>query len=145
MLTPDIRTMDLVRIIKLWDEDKETLTDELLEDYNILMNAYIRIKEKHNEASVCGSRISNKLCYFNRINYKKELGTSEKLYGHVKLTTNLTENIKIINEVLEGKTCDIISTENYVLKYIVRDKAKEIVRLLKLLEIDVKFDKDFEP
>ncbi len=143
MLTVELRTMDLSKIVELWENDKEYLADELLEDYKMLVKEYRRLQKIWNQKSHIDSKVSNKYYSFDRINYKKELGIEEKLYGNIKYTKDLTENIKIAKEYIDATIGFISACESLQLKEIVRLKAREIERLLEKLDVKVDYDKDF--
>lgn len=144
MLTCEIRTMDLSKIIELWEADKETLADKLLEDYKILVSKYRELQKEWNQKSHIHAKITNKYHTFDRINYKKELGINEKLSGNIRFTNDLVENIKISQEYIEAQRLYISASNSLQLKEIVRLKAREIEGLLKLLDVKVNYVEDFE-
>lgn len=144
MLTPEIRTMDMCRVIELLDTDKETLKDELLEDYTMLKIKYRKLTKEYNQKSNMEAKLSNKYYSHDKINYKKELGVEETLYGHIRYTNNLVDNINIANEYSKSIKLFGEAIVAWQLKEIVRLKAREIEKLLKKLEVKVNYIKDFE-
>lgn len=144
MLTIDIRTMDITRVVELMQNDKETLKDELLEDYTMLKTKYRELTREYNQKMHLQSEISSKYYSNDRINYKKELGLDKPLYGHIIYTRNLAENINIANEYNKSTKLFREAVFACELKDIVRLKAREIERLLKMLGVKVDYVNDFE-
>lgn len=143
MLTVELRTIDLERVVELWENDKETLIDELINDYEMLKTEYRKLVKKHTQDSHKAIILRQGFYSKNRINYEKELGLSEKIYGTIKFTKDLTENIKISRKLIESNILNNSSNEAFAIKEIVRLKAREIEDMLLKLNVKVKYEKDF--
>ena len=144
MLAVELRTIDVLKVIELWETDKEYLIEELLNDYNILKKEYRKQTKIYTQHSSASSDISFDYCSYDRINYKRSLGVDETIYGKVNFTKDFTENIKIGLKLKEMARHKWISSEALVLKEVVRLKAREIEDLLEKLEVKVNYIKDFE-
>lgn len=143
MLTVELRTIDLERVVSLWESDKETLIDELLYDYEMLKKEYRRLVKEYTQNTNKALILRKGFYSKDRINYQKELGLSEKICGKINFTKDLAENIKITHKLMDSSFYNKAAGEGYVLKEIVRLKAREIEEMLLKLEIKVKYDKDF--
>lgn len=143
MLTVELRTMDVLRVIELWETDKEYLIEELLQDYNMLKKEYRKQIKIHTQHSSVRSGISLECCTSKRINYKRELELDESIYGKVKFTKDFKENIKIGLKIREMGRHNSISSKALLLQEVIRLKAREIEDLLEKLEVKVDYIKDF--
>lgn len=143
MLTIELRTTDLKEILELWDTDKEKLKLKLLDDYDDLAKEYRRQCKIYTQESHKGAIIFNKYRTFTSINYQAELDIDERIRGKVKFTKDFKENIKIALRVIEGTHYDILSTNAYQLKEIIKLKTQEIEEILNMLGIKVPYDNDF--
>ena len=143
MLTVDLRTIDLSRVIWLWETDRETLIDELLCDYEMLKIEYRRLVKEYTQNTNKALILRKGFYSKNRINYQKELGLSEKICGKINFTKDLAENIKITHKLMDSSFYNKVAGEAYVLKDIVRLKAREIEEVLFKFNVKVKYDKDF--
>lgn len=144
MLTIDLRTIDVLKVIELWEADKEYLIEELQQDYNMLKKEYRKQCKIYTQHRNMGSDISNSYYSNERVNYKRTLAIDELLYGTVNFTKDFTENIKIGLKIGQMGRHHAIFLEASVLKEVIRLKAREIEDLLERLEIKVNYIKDFE-
>lgn len=144
MLTPELRTIDLKEFIDLWENDKTTLINRLLSDYNELKDAHRKLWRQYNYYSTKGSEISRRCISIKPINYQKELGLDKYVVGHIKLTNDIKQNIDVTHDLKERSRCFLLSRDAYIKKDIIRLKAKEIAELLKDLKVKINYTKDFE-
>lgn len=144
MLTARLRTTNLSRIIKLWEDDKETLINELLIDYDELKKEYRRLSKEYTKNSISSLRDSKTYMAKEIINYQKELDLDEYMSGYIKITKDIKQNVETIQKMSRRLGHDLLARESYVMQDIVRLKAKEIAEFLKDLKVKVNYTDDFE-
>lgn len=143
MLTVELRTMDVLRVIELWETDKEYLIEELLQDYDMLKKEYRKQIKIHTQHSSARSGISLECCSSKSINYKRELELDETIYGKVKFTKDFKENIRIGLKLKDMARHNWIASEALLLQEVIRLKAREIEDLLEKIKVKVDYIKDF--
>lgn len=144
MLTARLRTTNLSRIIKLWEDDKETLINELLIDYDELKKEYRRLSKEYTKNSISSLRDSKTYMAKEIINYQKELDLDEYMSGYIKITKDIKQNVETIQKMSRRLGHDLLARESYVMQDIVRLKAREIAEFLKDLKVKVNYTDDFE-